>query len=361
MNVVPVILAGGIGERFWPLSRSRLPKQLLPLISERSMIEETYSRIEAFQSPGVKPLMVTGKNIAPQIQSLLPSHVSFDYIVEPVGKNTAPAIAIAAEWIRRTYGESSIMVVLPADHAITPHKDFIEAAQYAIATAASTDHLVVFGITPIRPDTGYGYILLGDQISSQSALKCFKVQRFVEKPDVATAQKYLNSKKYLWNSGMFVWKVSVILEEFKQHLPSIAEGVAAVGAQDFSEEALYAFYSTCIKESIDYGIMEKSKRVHAICGTFQWDDVGSWESLSRILPSDDHNTVVSGQHIYQRDCRGSIITNKSPMTVATIGLTDVIVVAVDDAVLVISRDKLPDFKNYLNEMKKDSSIPSDLF
>lgn len=360
MKVVPVILAGGIGERFWPLSRTQQPKQLLQLISKKSMMEETYSRVQAFQSRGVKPLIVTSKSIASKIKKLFSDPDTFDYIVEPVGKNTAPAIALAAQWIRCTYGDDSIMVVLPADHAIKPQKEFSKAVKYAISNAASRDSLVVFGIKPSRPDTGYGYILLDKQIDSDAQLALYDVKRFVEKPDVKTARKYCDSGKYLWNSGMFIWKVSVILEEFAAYMPDIHDAVVKAGKAKFSTRAIGCFYEGCVKESIDYGIMERSRRVCAVRPDFQWDDVGSWDSLGRILPVNERGTVVSGA-VYEQECSNSIIANHSSHPVAAIGLDNAVVVAVDDALLVISRDRLPDLKKYLGELKKNADFKSDLF
>ncbi len=361
MKVIPVILAGGIGERFWPFSRSTTPKQLLPLISKRSMIEETLARIGPFCRSGARPLIVTGKSMAVKIRRALSSKVSYDRIVEAVGKNTAPAVAIAAAWIQKRYGSDAVMVVLSADHAIAPKSDFVAAVKYAVELAASHEHLVVFGIHPSRPDTGYGYIQLQKKLECCGRLKCHMVKRFVEKPTPGKAQQYIDSGKYLWNSGMFVWKVSVILEEFEQHMPLIYKGVMKAQKAGFSRKAVDSFYYGAEKESIDYGIMECAQRVLAVEGTFQWDDLGSWEALSRVLPQDAKKTTVSGKKVYERECRQTIVANNSNLTVAAIGLDNVVVATVDDAVLVIARDKLPDLKTYLGELKEDPTIPRKLF
>ena len=361
MKTVPVILAGGVGERFWPLSRSSMPKQLLPLISNRSMIEETLSRVGPFCKKGTRPLIVTGKKIAGQIKKKISSSITCDYIVEPVGKNTAPAVAIAAAWISRKYGEDSVMVVLSADHAISPKKKFTDVVNYAIKLAYSRNTLIVFGIQPSRPDTGYGYIHLDKKLDRTGSLESYIVKRFVEKPSLKKAKQYLASKKYLWNSGMFVWKASVILEEFKQYMPAIHRGVIRASKQGLNQKAINTFYRTSEKESIDFGIMERSQRVAAVKGVFKWDDLGSWESLSRVLSQDKKQTTVSGKRVYEQECKRTIIANSSDMTVAAIGLDDTVVVTVDDAVLVISRDKLPQLKNYLTELKANSQFPRKLF
>lgn len=361
MKIVPIILAGGIGERFWPLSRSSTPKQLLPLISSKSMIEETLSRVGPFCKKGTRPIIVTGRKIAGKIKQTLSTSIACDYIVETVGKNTAPAVAIAAAWISKKYSSDTVMVVLSADHAISPKKDFINAGNYAIKLASSLDTLIVFGIPPSRPDTGYGYIQLGKKLDRSGHIESFKVKRFVEKPTLKKAKQYISSKEYLWNSGMFVWKASVILEEFKQHMPSIYQGVVKAAKHGFNQKAIDTFYHTSEKQSIDYGIMEQSRRVAAVKGLFKWDDLGSWESLSRVLSQNKKQTTVSGKRVFEKDCLRVIITNNSDMTVATIGLKDTAVVAVDDAVLVIARDKLPELRKYLAEMKSNSKFPRKLF
>ncbi len=361
MNIIPVILAGGIGERFWPFSRSSMPKQLLPIISNKSMIAETFSRVHPFCKKGVQPLVVTGKAIASKIKKALPAKSSYDCIVEPMGKNTAPAVAAAAAFCKKKYGEDSVMVVLSADHAISPKEDFVKAVKYAVELAHGQDHLVVFGIHPSRPDTGYGYIQLAKKVGASEKNEGFLVKRFVEKPDQKTAKKYVSSKKYLWNSGMFVWKTSVILAEFKQYMPSLHKQITKAEKAGLNQKALDTFYTKCIKESIDYGIMEQSQRVMAVKGAFQWDDIGSWEAISRVLPQNKRGSTVSGKRVFEADCSNTIVANNSNLTVATIGLKDAVVVTVDDAVLVIARDKLPAFKEYLKELKIQPKIPKSLF
>jgi len=361
MKIIPVILAGGVGERFWPFSRSSMPKQLLPLISRRSMVEETLERIAPLCARGTKPLIVTSKTIAPVLRKRIPGSIQYDCIAEPVGRNTAPAVAIAAAWIAAGYGDDAVMAVLSADHAISPQNTFLRSVRYAADLAASLDLLVVFGIQPVRPDTGYGYIELGQKLGRLGEIGSFRVKRFVEKPSAEKAKRYLRSKNYLWNSGMFVWKVSVILEEFARYMPSIHDGVGKAAAAGFSKKAIDAFYRACEKESIDYGIMEQSARVAAVKGVFHWDDVGSWESLCRLLPQNANQTVVSGGRSYERECVKTIIANNSKMAVAAIGLSDAVLVVADDAVLAIARDKLPAFKKYLAEIKKHPEFPQTLF
>ncbi|MGD9199932.1 MAG: mannose-1-phosphate guanylyltransferase [Chitinispirillia bacterium] len=361
MNTIPVLLAGGIGERFWPFSRTSSPKQLLPIISKKPMIEETFDRISPFCTEKVKPLIITGKTIASKIETALEHLTPYDCIIEPIGKNTAPAVAIAAAWIKNKYGEDSVMVVLSADHSIKPKDIFIKTLNYGVEIANSFDKLLVMGIHPTRPDTGYGYIELGEESGQLESIKSYNVNRFVEKPSLEKAIQYIESKKYLWNSGMFIWKTSVILEEFKKYMPLIHESILGVESQGFNQRAIDDFYLNCEKQSIDYGIMEQSKRVCVVEGSFQWDDIGSWESIHRVLPQNTNKTTASGNKIYERDCTETIVVNNSNLSVATIGLKNTVVVTVDDAVMVITRDKLPEFKKYLTEMKNKSGFPNNLF
>jgi mannose-1-phosphate guanylyltransferase len=361
MTVVPVILAGGIGERFWPMSRSSMPKQLLKLISSRSMAEETLLRIDEVTTCGVKPLIITGEKIARKFKDVIPSSYDYSLISEPVGKNTAPAIALAAELIKAEYGENSVMVVLSADHNIAPKKAFTSAILAGVDLAENKNQLVVFGIRPSRPDTGYGYIQMGKLISKADQNECYVVEKFVEKPDAAKARDYLEAGNYMWNSGIFVWKVSKILDEFSRHMPELSKQAQTLAKNNFTSEAINDFYGKCAKESIDYGILEHSDSVSAVVGKFEWDDIGSWESLSRLHGENESGATVVGENIYEKESDGSIIVNSSPMVVAAIGVKDLVVVTTEDAILVIERSKLPEIKKYLGEMKTGGKFPQNLF
>ncbi len=360
MKIIPVLLAGGIGERFWPMSRSTRPKQLLPLISKKSMIEETLARVRAFSKRPVNPLIVTGQAIAKLVRKTVPFTTAYDVIVEPVGKNTAPAVAAAAAWVEKKYGES-VMAVLSADHAISPASAFVDAVRFAARMAEKDNALVVFGIRPSRPDTGYGYVQLGKETGAKDDLRAYRVRRFVEKPGPAKARSYVKSGKYLWNSGMFVWKTSVILEELKIHMPGLYELTERLSRSKFLIRDLEAFYQAAEKESIDYGIMEKSSRVAVVCPSFSWDDIGSWESMSRIHGVNEANTTVVGSGVYESGCENAIIVNDSDSTIAAFGVRDIAVVTTRDSVMVIPRSALPDLKKYVAAMKRSRSVSSKLF
>ena len=359
MKTIPLILAGGKGERFWPLSRSSKPKQLLPLFSTKTMIEETIARVNGFCPKGANPLVVTGRDCAKGINSVLSKNHTCDFIIEPVGKNTAPAIALAARWMQKKYGDVTMLVV-SADHAIAPQPEFNTSVRAAVALAQATESLVVFGIRPSRPDVGYGYINIGAKVNVAGKVDCYKVKRFVEKPTMTVARKYMKSGAYLWNSGMFVWKVSTILSEVKKHMPVLYGQVEKAAKANFSKSAIETFYATCDKESIDYGIMEKSSKIAAVAGTFFWDDIGSWDSMSRVHKQNKNGTVAIGATVLEDGCKNTIVHNSSSKAVAAIGLDNVAIVVTPDAVLAIARPLLPQIKKYLAIMK-DKKFPAELF
>jgi len=357
---VPVILAGGIGERFWPASRSSRPKQVLPLISEKLMIEETIERVIPLCEGGdadVKPLIVTGEKIAQAITDCLAGKYAFDMIAEPVGKNTAPAVAAAAIFCKKKYGANAVMVVVSADHAIRPLEEFVAAAKFGVEIASAEKTLVVFGITPTRAETGYGYIELnGVKGISTDGVRSFIVGKFVEKPTAEKAQEYIESGKYLWNSGSFIWKTATIIEQFKSDMPELFADMMKLEENDCTVEAINEFYQTCAKESIDFGVMEKARNVTAVEGVFEWDDIGAWEAMVRIHGTDGGGNTKTGAarnvcDIFSSQNKNCIIVNRSKNKLAVIGAENMLVVNVDDTTLVISRDKLPEIKSYLSEIK----------
>jgi mannose-1-phosphate guanylyltransferase len=359
------------------------------------MLEETLFRVRACCPNSTAPLIITGAAIAgktadalaavdtrahilngprdgaagdaaPWMSTLMAMDTDVNIIAEPQGKNTAPAIALAAALITAKH-EDSVMLVASADHMISPEKAFEMAVYRAVNIAVGRGGLVVFGVKPDRPETGYGYIEVGEQLAAGADIgtggcAAFKVKRFVEKPNANDADAFMKSGNFLWNSGMFVWKASVILEAFKKFMPDLHKQALAAADKGFTPEAINEFYSVCPKESIDYGVMEKAEDVSAVCGDFSWDDLGSWESLSRIRGSDDAGTTVDGAAVYESGCGGSLIINKSSkLALAAIGLKNVALVAVDDAVLAIDRARLPELKKYLTEIKNSGKFPADLF
>jgi mannose-1-phosphate guanylyltransferase len=360
MIVIPVILAGGVGERFWPVSTSMAPKQVQRLIGSRTMIEETVMRVGSFIDKTHPALILTGSSLVPKIKRCIPPRLPCTCIGEKAGKNTAPAIGLAASYIQNKYGDEAVMAVLTADHYITPKRTFVDNIKAAAHVAASTDALVVFGITPSRPDTGYGYVHRGKLREQRGAVRVFDVRRFVEKPDMSKAKRFFSSGTYYWNSGMFVWKTSSILDEYKRQMPRLYTQIRRVANKRFSSEAIDCFYLQADKESVDYGIMEGARKVTMVEATFEWDDVGSWESLLRHYPSDAAGTVVKGKKVFSHANNNSIVVNTTGRTVAAIGLDDMVMVVTDKVVLAVSREQLQELKKYIARMK-DEGYPKSVF
>jgi mannose-1-phosphate guanylyltransferase/mannose-6-phosphate isomerase len=350
-EVYAVILAGGSGSRLWPLSRQQLPKQFLSLEGNDSLLQTTINRL----SPTVEAehiLIVTQEAHAKgeAYHALLP----YQSLFEPVGRNTAPAIALATARLSAD-GEDPVMVVLPADHIIKDEARFREHLETAIR-AAQGGKLVTFGIRPTRPDTGFGYIkikglsaegrgLSGGAAAQHSALSTqdciYDVERFTEKPDHDTAVGFIDSGDYYWNSGMFVWRASVILAEIQRYLPAVYKVVEEILAEyraglDF-QQAVEKHFATMPSISIDYGVLERSDRVSLIPCDIGWNDVGSWQAVHEIADKDEDGNALQG-NVIAVDCRNSLIRAEKRL-VAAIGVEDLCVVETADAVLISKSDQ----------------------
>ncbi len=337
-----VIMAGGSGTRFWPASRSRFPKQFLKIGSEQSMLRATADRVlEGF--PAERIWVVTGAHHAEHARDILSDLPTDNVLVEPAARNTAACIAWATEVIARRSPTAQI-AVLPADHHIGDPRAFLRYLE--LAFAAATDHIVLFGIVPERPETGYGYIQRGEKAAGGDDQPVHRVVRFVEKPDRATAVRYVESGDYLWNSGMFVFPAALMLTEIETHLPDLRAGIRA--CVDHGD--LEAVYPTLPSVSIDYGVMERSSRTRVIPSRFDWSDVGSWDSAMDIYPSDEAGNVVLGEATLV-DVTTSFIKADAGRRVAVVGLEDVIVVDTPDAVLVVKRGRSQDVKKVVEALR----------
>jgi mannose-1-phosphate guanylyltransferase / mannose-6-phosphate isomerase len=360
-HVYAVILAGGSGTRFWPLSRELYPKQLLKVLSDRTLIQETVKRVMPM-IPAERVLVVTGAPHAEAVRFQLAGAgvPKANILVETTGRNTGPAIGWAAEAIRRRDPEG-IMLVMPSDHIIPDDGEFIRAVELAVSVAQEK-WLVTFGIKPTRPETGYGYLQAQSKRSlrSQAELTAMAVARFVEKPDLPTAQRYIRSGKFYWNSGIFIWRADAILEEMKKSLPILSTGLTRLGcALDTPEQAraVEEFYRGAESISIDYGVLQKAQRVAVIPAPFRWSDIGNWSSLEEVADKDEAGNVCIGP-ILDLGSRGSILYGDQRL-VATIGLTDMVVVDTADATLVCPKDRAQDVKR-LVELLRERKAPEQL-
>ena len=352
----PVILSGGSGSRLWPLSRSLYPKQLLPLSSERTMIQETALR--AVPSHFGRPIIICNEAhrfiVAEQMQEA--GVTPLRLVLEPIGRNTAPAIAAAALILAKT-DPDAIMAVLPSDHVIADQAGFLDAVGRA-GIAAAAGHLVTFGMKPAAPETGYGYIQRGAPLTEGS----FKVERFIEKPDLERARAMTAQPEFLWNSGMFVFKASVFIDEVKRLCPDILAAVSksiekAVEDIDFLRlEA--ASFAQSPSASIDYAVMEHTARAAVVPADFGWSDVGSWSALWEITGKSATGNVEVGDVILV-DCQDSYLRGDGVL-VAGVGLKDIIVVATEDAVLVAQRSHVQEVKKIVDSLKEKKRTEGDL-
>ncbi|MDD5434660.1 MAG: mannose-1-phosphate guanylyltransferase/mannose-6-phosphate isomerase [Nitrospira sp.] len=355
-NVYIVIMAGGSGTRFWPLSREAMPKQLLKIDGEDTLIQQTISRVIPLV-PFNRIFIVTNKNHAEQIRFQVPEITKENFIIEPLARNTAAAIGLAAVHIQR-HNQDAVMGVLSADHIIKNNDKFLDTLHEAFKVAG-TDYLVTIGLKPTRPETGYGYIESGEPIeggSKEAGGRVIAVKRFVEKPDIETAKAYIKDGHFLWNSGMFVWKTKNILEDIGRYMPDLSQGLTKIessfGKKD-EESVSRKVFSDLKPVSIDYGIMEKSDRVAVIPADFGWNDVGSWTALDEISQRDDSGNVIAG-NVIDVDSMDSIIYATDRL-VATLGLKDMVVVDTADATLVCRKDKAQDVKRIVERLKKRGS------
>ena len=348
--LIPVILSGGAGTRLWPLSRELYPKQLLPLVGEQTMLQATVGRLNGTGAAG--PVVVCNEAhrfmVAEQLRQIDVAPRAI--LLEPAGRNTAPAIALAAQAALDSLpGADPILLVLPADHVIRDVPAFHKAIQTAVA-AAGLGHLVTFGVVPTAPETGYGYIQRGGPLAGAA-----RITAFVEKPVRAVAEQYLKSGNYLWNSGMFVFRASRYLEELRRHAPDIAEACAKslAGAKrdlDFTRVEAKAF-EACRSDSIDYAVMEKTADAVVVPLDAGWSDVGSWSALYEAIDRDGADNVSQGDVIAE-DSSGNYLFSESRL-VAAVGLRDHVVVETKDAVLVAPKGRVQDVKKIVERLKKD--------
>jgi mannose-1-phosphate guanylyltransferase len=352
-SMYAVIMAGGKGARFWPRSRNRLPKHLLDIISDQTIIQETVARISPIVPPE-KILIVTGAAHADELMRQLPQIPRENILIEPVGRNTAPCIGLAAMVLRKTGGDP-VMAVLASDHRITDEKTFLHILSAAGAAAEAGDHLVAIGIKPTGPETGYGYLEQGDHLLTMEGEAVFAVQSIREKPSLELAKRFLAQGGFLWNSGMFIWKTSAIIRAIQQYLPDIYDGLLEIEASlgtAKEKEVIEKVYNRFRSISVDYGIMEKAANTLLIPGDFGWSDVGSWDALWQVSEKDaEGHAVRNGDRFISVNARNAFIYSPGKM-VALVGLDDVIVVETDDALLICKRGASQDVKKVVDILEE---------
>jgi mannose-1-phosphate guanylyltransferase len=353
MAFYALIMAGGVGTRLWPLSRRNRPKQALKLVGDRTMFEHAIDRIAPIFQPE-EIFVVTGAEQVGSLAAQAPELPLENYIVEPEGRGTAPAIGLGAIHLLRS-DPDAVMAVLTADHFITDVPQFRQVLT-AAAEVAEDGHLVTLGIKPSSPSTGYGYIKQGESLAKVDGFTAFRAERFTEKPSAETAVHMVESGEYSWNSGMFVWRVDRIMEEFQRQMgefyAQLAEVQSTLGTPGY-KPTLDRVWPQVTKQTIDYGVMEGAADVAVIPVDIGWSDVGSWASLLELLPADaDGNTVV-GPHV-GIDTRDTLVFNRGgKRLVATIGVQDLIIVDTEDALLVCPREREQEVREMVQLLRSE--------
>lgn len=346
-----LVMAGGAGTRFWPLSRRSRPKQLLPFAQGRSLLAATVDRLSPLVAPA-RTLVVTSQEVVNAVRAELPQLPHENILAEPEGRDTAACVGWVAWRLART-APGAVMLVVPADHLIPDGAALRSALSAAAATAFARGGFVTLALRPTRPETGFGYIEMGELAGAAGAHEVHVVRRFVEKPNRATAEEFLAAGNFRWNSGMFAWTVKAIRAAIREHLPELAAGLdGLMGAADTlgELEALRQHYPSLQRISVDFGLMEKAAPVWAVSVDFAWSDVGSWGGLVDVLPS-SQGGVAFGD-VVAVDSEGAVLISDGPL-VAAVGVHDLVVVATGDAVLVVPRDQVQRVKGLVEKLRRE--------
>lgn len=346
-NLYVVLMAGGVGVRFWPYSRNARPKQFLDVLGTgKTLLQSTCDRFMPI-CPVENIYVVTHEEHAALVQEQLPQLKPEQILAEPMRKNTAPCIAYASSKIAQK-DKDAVIVVTPADHLIMMEQEFQDIIRKAADQAKSQDKLITLGISPTRPETGYGYIQYHQEKSFAK-----KVKTFTEKPELSLAKKFIESGDFVWNSGIFIWGVQAINNAFHQYLPEMAEVFEEIKSKFHTpdeKDAILSAYSQCKNISIDYGIMEKAQNVYVCLGNFTWSDLGSWGSIHEISSKDDNNNVINANALMY-DTRNCIIKGSPDKLIVVQGLNGYLVGEFGNVVIVCEKDREDQFRRFVNDAK----------
>ena len=343
-----VIMAGGSGTRFWPLSRRKRPKQLLTLFGQGTLLEQTVKRIQGLIPPE-RTYILTNELLRDEVQRTLPGIPPDQVVAEPVARNTAPTIGLAAHEILRR-NPNGVMVVLPSDHVIRKPGVFRRCLRAACQFGAAEGRSVILGLKPTEPHTGYGYVRLGAKQDSLNGQEIFKAIRFIEKPPLGRARRYVASGQYLWNGGIFIWRASTVLRNFEIYQPEMARGLAKIAGAGgiHSQKALRRLYPRLKKISVDRALMEKIPNVYTVAADIGWSDVGSWSVAYDLNPKDGHGNARP-RHTLCRHSQGNMIVSPRKFVV-TVGVQGLVIVETDDALLVCAREHAQEVGEAVQEL-----------
>lgn len=350
-NLVTIIMAGGVGTRFWPLSTHERPKQFIQLFDDRSLLQKSYDRVVGIV-PDERVFVLTNRQFVPLVREQLPNLPDHNIIGEPQRKDTAAAVCLGTLIAMKRYG-NPVIITLTADHLIEPVERFQQTLISAVKEARYTNALYTFGITPTYPATGYGYLEVGEESIIHDGIEHFHVVSFKEKPDAEMASQYLESGRFLWNSGMFVWTADAIFNELTLSLPKhvmrLTKAVEKLGTAQWENE-LQERFAAIEKISIDYAVMEKARDVRCVSGDFSWKDVGGWLAIKDFLPKDENGNFIKGK-VHTLDAQGNMVFCDRPKeTLAMVGVSDVVVVRAGEKTLVAHKDRLEDVKHLVESM-----------
>lgn len=352
-NTYCVIMAGGIGSRFWPLSRTSRPKQFLDILGTgQTLIQQTFNRLKKV-APVANFLVVTNQDYKNLVLEQLPELSEEQVLCEPLRRNTAPCIAYAAYKIRSRNPQAR-MIVAPSDHLISLEEHFILQLNHALKFSEQTNALVTLGITPHRPETGYGYIQVNKKIEFDGVDNLYKVKTFTEKPNLEMARVFLESGEFFWNSGIFIWSLQSILKAFDEHLPEVSEAFSKGEKLFYTPDELPFLnktYSECPNISIDYGVMEKANNVYVLCTDFGWSDLGTWGSMWDNYNKDEQGNALHGELIHLYDSQNCIINMPDNKLVVVQGLEGYIVVEADNTLLICKKDNEQQIRQYVNDVQ----------
>lgn len=343
-----VIMAGGLGTRFWPMSRAGRPKQFLPIVSRRTMLQETVRRLRPLVT-GPDIFVICSQRYVSLVVEQLPDLDRDQIIVEPAARNTAPCVGLAALYLKRRGSPQEVMAALPADHVIEREEEFHEMLRAAEALAQE-GWLVTFGIQPRHPATGYGYLKRGERIGLFQGKEAFRVDRFTEKPDAEKARQFLREGDYFWNSGMFVWRLDRILEEMRRCMPETYRGLLEIDRCWDDSRRVGQIFEALEKTSIDYGVMERAEKVAMLPCDLGWNDVGNWKAVAEVSGGDQQG-IFATVPVVAVDSRNVLVHTVGEKLVALVGVEDLVYVETDDAVLICHRERTEEVRQVVEELE----------